>query len=83
MKIIQNEDIFFKKIKGKWVLLEKNKEYIRELDEVASLIWEMAQKPVTTSEITRKIASIYDHPLHQVQKDVDEFVIKIPKRRIP
>lgn len=79
MKIKHKEDIFSKKIKNKWVILEPNKEYVRELDEVAGIIWEMAQKPTDTKAITKKIASIYNNPLNKIQKDVDEFVKKYIK----
>ena len=79
MPIARNPKIFSRKIKKKWVILEPNKEHVRELDEVASLIWEMAKKPITTEEIARKISSFYNQSLETVQNDVDEFVKKYLK----
>jgi hypothetical protein len=79
MPIARNPKIFSRKIKKKWVILEPNKEHVRELDEVASLIWEMAKKPITTEEIARKISSVYNQSLETVQNDVDEFVKKYLK----
>lgn len=79
MKITRVNNIFSKKIKNKWVILEPNKEYVRELDEVAGLIWEMAQKPVTTETIAKKLSLIYQHSLANIKKDVEEFVRKYLK----
>ncbi len=79
MRITRNPHIFSKKIKNKWVILEKNKKYIRELEDITGIIWEMAEKPVTTDNIAKKIALAYRHPLIEVQKDVENFVKKYIK----
>ncbi len=79
MRIVRNDKIFTKKINNKWVILETNKKFVRELDETAGMIWGMCKEKITTEEIVQKISSKYHHPPDIIKKDVDEFVKKYLK----
>ena len=72
--IKRNKDIYTKKIKGKSFILRENKGFIRELNETAGLIWEMAKTPTSIDKIASKISSAYNQPLAKIKKDVEGFV---------
>lgn len=79
MKLSWHPQVYCRKIKNKWILLEKNKEYIRQLNDTGSLVWEIAKQGATIDEITSKIASLYQQPQEPVKNDVLEFVNKYLK----
>lgn len=74
MRVVQGSDITAKKIQGKWLILEKNKHYIRELNETAGFMWEMASKPVTNDQIVDAVSKLFSSPRKQIEEDVQEFL---------
>jgi len=72
--ISRSPSFFSRKIDGKWILLEKNKQFVRELNETSSSIWELAKKPTSVNTIAKKISRLYQHPYDDVLKDVSLFV---------
>jgi len=79
MVIKRNKDVYTKKIKGRWIILEKNKRFVRELNEVGGLIWEMTKTPISIDKIASKISSIYKASVDKVKEDVEKFVKKYLK----
>lgn len=63
-----------KKIRGKWLLLEQNRRFARELNETAGFLWNLARQPTSTQELAKKLAAAYDQPLERCQRDVEKFV---------
>jgi len=74
MTIRQSLLFFSKKINGSWIILEKDKQYVRELNEIGSLVWEYARKPATPEKIATKISRSYNQPYEKVLADVTAFV---------
>lgn len=74
MKIVRNDLVYSKKINDKWVLLEDNKEYIRELNDLASIIWEITKKPTEISVLISRVASFVEKPVLLIQKDITKFI---------
>jgi hypothetical protein len=64
-----------KKVKGVWVLLESNKQYIRELNAVGGIIWGKAVKGVTIESLINSIKNKYPTVSESIiEKDVQKFV---------
>lgn len=74
MLVSRNPKIFSKKIDGKWVILEKNKEYTQELNELASFVWEILTKPMSEVEIICAICQEYKIDEITAQKDTFAFI---------
>lgn len=74
MKIKRERGVFSKKIRGRWLLLEKNKEYIRELNEVASYIWGLIKKPVSINQIVTNLCQEYRVGKKKAKQDVEKFI---------
>lgn len=74
MLVQRNNSIYSKKIDNKWIILEKNKKYTQELNNTASFIWELCEKPIETGEIIQKICLEFDVDKNQAAKDVQNFI---------
>ena len=79
MIIKRNNDFYTKKIKGRWIILEKNKRFVRELNEIGSLIRDIAEKPVSIKDIVIEIFSLYNGSEDKIRKDVKNFINKYLK----
>lgn len=73
MKFLKNPKVFSKKIKGKWFILEGNKRYTQELDEVSGFIWETLTKSLSEEEVTDKICQHYQITRTIALNDVNTF----------
>ena len=82
VQIRRNPILFAKKIKGKWVLLEKGKDYVYELNELGSFIWERAEEPIKIKELTEEIVQEYQVEQKQAQEDLLEFLKDCLKKKI-
>lgn len=80
--ITRNPQVTSKKIHGKWLLLEPNRRFARELNETAGLLWELARNPVSTRELAEKLATFYGQPLEKCRQDVEKFVEKYVKANL-
>lgn len=72
----RHSQVTSKKIRGRWLLLESNRHFARELNETAGFLWNLARQPTSTQELAKKLAAAYDQPLEQCQQDVEKFVEK-------
>lgn len=76
MKIVQNKNIYSKKIQNKWIILESNKNYIRILNNEAGAIWTMSKKPVHLKNITNRLGRKNKLLKREIKNDVEMFVKK-------
>jgi len=74
MKFIQNKKIFTKKIKGMYFLLEPNKRFMRELNDVAGFIWNKLEKPMSIKKLTELICKNYSVTQIVAEKDIKNFI---------
>ncbi len=74
MRIAQAGGVFAKKIKGKFVLLEKDKQHVRELNPLATRLWELSQKPTTINQLVKTITQEYQVKTKTAQKDINAWV---------
>jgi len=74
MKVLKNPEIYSKKITNRWVILESNKEYTQELNEVGGYIWEILTKALSEEEIVNRICQHYRVDRTTATKDVNTFI---------
>lgn len=70
----RNPDTLSRKISGTWVLLEADGRHIRELNLTAGFIWSIVTKPLSLTEISRRVAAKFQVPQKNVENDVKAFV---------
>lgn len=73
-RVQRNKELFSKKIKGKWYILEKNKKFVRELNETAGYIWSLLRNPTSIQSITDKLNKKYEVGKPQALKDIKSFI---------
>lgn len=56
------------------ILLEHNKAFIRELNEVGSLIWQTISSPQSLDSITERVCTVFDVEKNQARNDLEEFL---------
>ena len=66
--------VYSKKTEKGWVVLEKNKNYIQEMNEVGGFIWELASQPVSVDKIVDAVCVEFDVERGVVEKDIGDFV---------
>ena len=81
MIITRNPSIYSKKINDKWIILEPNKEYTRELNNVASFIWETIKDPIDEVDLINKICQAYSVKKTQASKDLNIFLSEFIKEK--
>ena len=74
--------IFSKKIKGKWILLEKNKQHIRELNKTAGFLWELTEKTISIKQLAKKLSREYRVDTEIAEKDTKEWVSDYLKKKL-
>lgn len=74
MKYCRHPLVHWKTIKGVVILLEHNKAFIRELNEVGSLIWQTISSPQSLDSITERVCSVFDVEKNQARNDLEEFL---------
>lgn len=72
--IKQNPKVVYKKVEDKIIILDDKKAKLRELNEVASLIWTLAKKWTSIGDITTHIRERYNVERQEITRDVKEFV---------
>ncbi|MBU1326555.1 PqqD family protein [Patescibacteria group bacterium] len=82
MKLRRNPSVYSKKVDGKWLILEPDKQHIRELNETADFVWGATQKPIEVSTIIKRLAKAYLLPPEQCKKDVEEFVRRYLREKL-
>lgn len=70
MKIKQNSVIYSKKIGDEIVLLESDKEHIRQLNQTSSFLWEQLSRAKTTKQLVTALKKEFDVDQKQAEKDV-------------
>lgn len=56
------------------MLLEENKEFVRELNDVAGEIWGYIEKPRTVKQISKYLTTLFEVEAGVVEKDVCDFL---------
>lgn len=79
MKYIRKNNIYTKKIGGKWYILENNKRTMRELNDVASFIWELLSKELTIEDLVKKVCKEYQVNVEVAKKDILKFITEYAK----
>ena len=82
MKFIRNKSIYSKKIEDKWYILESNKKVMRELNAVASLLWEMLEKPSTIEDLVKRICKEFAVDKVQAEQDTRVFIKQYLKEQL-
>lgn len=67
-------DVYSKKIKGRWFLLEKDRKNIRELNDVAGLIWELIEVPVSVEIVLNRVVEEFEINLKTAKENVETFI---------
>ena len=81
MFVQQNSSIYSKKIKNKWIILEKNKKYTQELNITANFIWELCAHPIEIDHLIKKICSEFDIDQETATQDVETFIQEYLKKK--
>ncbi|MEK7119076.1 MAG: PqqD family protein [Patescibacteria group bacterium] len=68
--------VLSKKIQNGWVVLEKNANYYRELNDVASILWSVLQTPRSLQELTQTVVKTFDVDTAAAEKDISIFIKK-------
>lgn len=74
MIVQQNPHVVCRRIGSSWVLLEKNRKYMRQLNQTAGDIWQRTKKPVHVDSLVSHIVAKYGIPVSEAEKDVRDFV---------
>ena len=74
MIVQQSPHVVSRRIGSSWVLLEKNRKYLRQLNQTAGDIWQRTKKPVIIDRLISQIAAKYGIPVSQAEHDVRDFV---------
>ncbi len=72
--IKRNNNIPFKIIDSKVLLLDQNNSKLRELNETASMIWTLIEHPKTIDSLAKEILKKYDAKEIEVLTDIENFV---------
>jgi hypothetical protein len=78
-KYKQKKTVHSKKFKGRWIIISDNNKYIRELNEVASIIWDLLKKPCSEQTLCNVIKNKYKGKPSVIQKDVHIFLTNYEK----
>ena len=68
--------VLSKNIQNGWVVLEKNANYYRELNDVASVLWSVLQTPRSLQELTQTVVKTFDVDTVAAEKDISIFIKK-------
>jgi regulatory protein YycI of two-component signal transduction system YycFG len=79
VRFCRKPGVFSRRVRGEWVVLEKDKLHYRELTETAGFLWEMLNKSVSEGELVSKLANEYGVRESEVADDVREFLNKYVK----
>lgn len=71
---IRNPQIYTKKVRDTWLLLEKDRLHYRELNDVAGAIWEILTVPQNLTQITQKLTKAYNTSEEILKNDVTAFI---------
>lgn len=82
IKYLRNKAIHAKAINNKWYILEPNKKIMRELNSVASLLWEMLEKPSTIEELVKRICKEFAVDKVQAEQDISVFIKQYLKEQL-
>lgn len=74
MIIVQSKEIYTKKISGVWFLLEPNKKFMRELNDVAGFIWGSLEKPTSVVRLVGLVCKRYKVTRAVAEKDIKMFI---------
>ena len=74
MKYTRNTAIYTKKIKEKWYILEGDKKTMRELNEVASFVWELVAKAQSLDVLVSKVCKEYQVDEGVAKSDIETFL---------
>lgn len=74
MKYVRNQNFFTKLIDQTWYILERDKKTVRQLNEVASFIWEILTKPHSVDFIVNKICHNFQVEKQVAKRDVIQFL---------
>lgn len=74
MQIRRSRQVFSKKIKGRYLILEKDKTHIRELNKVAGYLWGLTKNPISVNELAKQLTKKYDVNLKTAKVDVESWV---------
>ena len=69
-------------VEDKVVLIDNREMELFHLNEVGALVWDLMDGARTYEEIEENVASEFDAPLKQIQKDVSDFVKKLLEREL-
>lgn len=72
--VVAAESLSVADLGGESVILDSQSGKYYGLNEVGSLVLELAQRPITVLEITESIQRQYDAPPHTVEEDVNAFL---------
>lgn len=79
-RFIAGEGVYSKKSDEGVVLFKQGEGFVRELNEVAGLIWKMIEKgPVSVERVVRQLGKMYEVDERRAKEDVVRFVQKYLK----
>jgi hypothetical protein len=73
----RNKNVAWRVIEQEAILISSEDSMLHSLDEVATLIWEMADGEHTVDQIVDRVCEEYDVEREQAQKDTVEFLEKL------
>lgn len=77
MKI--NEEILYRKIEGRFFLVDPKNFFLYSLNEVGSYIWELLKNKIPKSQILKKLKEEYDVDSETLKMDLEEFLQQLKK----
>jgi len=72
----------FQKIVDETVIVETRAKQLHALNDVASYIWQLLEKPHTVKDIINKIIEQYDIDTQSAEKDVLSFINQLKDRNL-
>ena len=74
MKYIRSKVVYSKNIKGVFFLLEPNKRFMRELNDVGGFVWNKLEKPMSITKLTELVCKKYNVTQIIAEKDIKNFI---------
>ena len=82
MKYRQNREIAWRAIEGEAVLFDTAQGMMRQLNPLATELWERLEHEHTPSELVAFVVERYDVPEDRARADVEAFLAALSERRL-
>lgn len=73
-KIKRNPELIWRKVRGKYFILDADAGEVRKLNETASFVWDQLERPTSILQLVKELVKNFEVKEKIAQKDILEFV---------